>query len=110
MEQIELWHNPRCSKSRAAHELLGEHVTVRLYLQDPPTRAELEDVLGKLGIDDPRTILRTGEPAYGGLGTASREELLDAMAAHPELIERPIAILGDRAVLGRPPERVLELR
>ncbi len=110
MERIELWHNPRCSKSRAAHELLGGQVKVRLYLQDPPSRAELEDVLAKLGTDDPRSIVRTGEAAYSGLEKASRDELLDAMAAHPELIERPIAVLGDRAVLGRPPERVLDLR
>lgn len=109
MDDIELWHNPRCSKSRAAHALLGDRATTRRYLEDPPTRAELEEVLGKLGTDDPRVILRTGEPAYAGLETATREQLLDAMGAHPELVERPIAIRGDRAVLGRPPERVLDL-
>lgn len=109
MDEIELWHNPRCSKSRAALALLGEGTTTRRYLEDPPTRAELEQVLAKLGTDDPRTILRTGEPAYAGLESATREELLDAMAAHPELVERPIAVRGDRAVLGRPPERVLDL-
>lgn len=109
MDDIELWHNPRCSKSRAAHELLGDRATTRRYLEQPPTRAELEAVLAKLGTDDPRVIVRTGEPAYAGLETATRDELLDAMAAHPELVERPIAIRGDRAVLGRPPERVLDL-
>ncbi|HTL23250.1 MAG TPA: ArsC/Spx/MgsR family protein [Mycobacteriales bacterium] len=109
MDDIELWHNPRCSKSRAAHDLLGDRATTRRYLEDPPTRAELEAVLVKLGTDDPRLIVRTGEPAYAGLEAADRDELLDAMVAHPELVERPIAIRGDRAVLGRPPERVLEL-
>lgn len=109
MDDIELWHNPRCSKSRAAHELLGDRATTRRYLEQPPTREELEAVLTKLGTDDPRTIVRTGEPAYAGLEAATREELLEAMVAHPELVERPIAIRGDRAVLGRPPERVLEL-
>ena len=109
MDDIELWHNPRCSKSRAAHDLLGDRATTRRYLEDPPTRAELEAVLVKLGTDDPRLIVRTGEPAYAGLEAADRDELIDAMVAHPELVERPIAIRGDRAVLGRPPERVLEL-
>jgi arsenate reductase len=109
VDDIELWHNPRCSKSRAAHELLGDRATTRRYLEDPPSRAELEAVLVKLGTDDPRLIVRTGEPAYAGLEAADRDELLDAMVAHPELVERPIAIRGDRAVLGRPPERVLDL-
>jgi len=109
VDDIELWHNPRCSKSRAAHDLLGDRATTRRYLEDPPTRAELEAVLVKLGTDDPRLIVRTGEPAYAGLEAADRDELIAAMVAHPELVERPIAIRGDRAVLGRPPERVLEL-
>jgi len=109
MEQIVLWHNPRCSKSRAAADLLGDRATTRRYLEDPPTRQELEHVLALLGTDDPRLILRTGEPAYQGLETATRDELLDAMAQHPELVERPIAIRGDKAVVGRPPERVLSL-
>jgi arsenate reductase len=109
VDDIELWHNPRCSKSRAAHDLLGDRATTRRYLEDPPTRAELEAVRVKLGTDDPRLIVRTGEPAYAGLEAADRDDLIDAMVAHPELVERPIAIRGDRAVLGRPPERVLEL-
>lgn len=110
VEDVVLWHNARCSKSRAALELLGESVQVRSYLEDPPTREELEHVLALLGTDDPRLIVRTGEPAYQGLESASRDELLDAMAAHPELVERPIAIKGDKAVVGRPPELVLSLK
>ena len=81
------------------------------YLEDTPTRAEIERVMGLLGIDDPRLMMRTGEEEYGALGLASadRDRLLDAMVEHPILIERPIVIVGERAVIGRPPERVLEL-
>ena len=81
------------------------------YLEQTPTREELEHVLALLGTDDPRAITRTNEPEYKQLGLegAPRDELLDAMVAHPRLIQRPIVIHGDRAVIGRPPERVLEL-
>ena len=81
------------------------------YLEQGPTRARLDQILNMLGSDDPRTMMRTGEPIYRKLGLASagREELLDAMVAHPILIERPIITRGNRAVIGRPPERVLEL-
>ena len=69
-------------------------------------------MLGLLGFDDPRQMMRTGESVYGELGLASvtdRDALLDAMVEHPILIERPIVVRGDRAVIGRPPERLLEL-
>ena len=81
------------------------------YLDVAPSRAELEDVLRKLGTDDPRAIVRTGEARYKelGLADADRDTLLDALAANPILIERPIVVLGDRAVVGRPPEKVLDL-
>jgi arsenate reductase len=109
-----VWHNPRCSKSRGALALLAEHgveADVVRYLDEAPTRADLEDVLRKLGTDDPRAIVRTGESVYRelGLAGADRDALLDAMAAHPILVERPIVVLGDRAVVGRPPEKVLDL-
>jgi arsenate reductase (glutaredoxin) len=111
---LTVWFNPRCSKCRDARDLLDERgVAARYvrYLDEAPSRAELERVLGLLGTDDPRAILRAGEPlaAELGLATAGRDAILDAMAANPILIERPIAILGDRAVVGRPPERVLDL-
>lgn len=111
---MEIWHNPRCSKSRAALALLTEHgaePTVRRYLDDPPTRAELERALAALGAEDPLAITRTGEPAFReqGLAGADRDTLLDALAAEPKLIERPVVIDGDRAVVGRPPENVLGL-
>lgn len=109
-----IWHNPRCSKSRGALALLTERgvdPTVVRYLEDAPTRAELEDVLRRLGTDDPSAIVRTGEARYRelGLAGADRDALLDALAANPILIERPIVLLGDRAVVARPPERALEL-
>ena len=111
---LTVWFNPACSKCRGARDLLDERgVAARYvrYLEEAPSRAELERVLALLGTDDPRAILRAGEPlaAELGLASAGRDAILDAMAANPILIERPIAILGDRAVVGRPPERVLEL-
>ena len=113
-DELVLWTNPRCSKSRAAEALLAERGvvprTVR-YLDTPPDRAELERVLALLGTDDPRALVRTGEPVYAelGLAGADRETLLQALAEHPQLIERPVAVRGDRAVVARPPERLLEL-
>ena len=81
------------------------------YLEQVPTRDDIERVLKMLGTDDPRTIVRTGEDVYKelGLADADRDRLLDAMVEKPILIERPIIIRGDRAVVGRPPERVLEI-
>jgi arsenate reductase len=107
-----IWANPQCSKSRGAEQLLAERGVVPtrvLYLQEPPSRAELEAMLVKLGTDDPRALVRTGEPEYAGLETATREELLDALVRHPRLIERPVVARGDRAVVARPPDRLLEL-
>jgi arsenate reductase len=113
-EDVTVWFNPRCSKARGARDLLTDQgVTSSLYdyLRESPSKAELEDVMKKLGIDDPREMMRTGEPAYAelDLAKADRDELLDAMAGHPILIERPIVILGAKAVIARPPERLLEL-
>ena len=111
-EDWTIWTNPRCSKSRGAEQLLAEHgitPTRVLYLDEPPSREQLEQLLSRLGTDDPRALVRTGEPDYAGLEQASRDELLDALVAHPRLIERPVVVRGDRAVLARPPERLLEL-
>ncbi|MFP5218249.1 MAG: arsenate reductase (glutaredoxin) [Actinomycetes bacterium] len=113
-ERVTVWANPRCSKSRGAEALLAERgveVDRVLYLVEPPTRDEIERVLTLLGTDDPRVLVRNGEAAYRelGLADADREAVLDALAQHPELIERPVVIRGDRAVVARPPERVLEL-
>lgn len=113
-DDLTVWFNPRCSKCRTAEGILAERgveATYVRYLESAPTREDLERVLRLLGTDDPRAITRTGEAVYTelGLAGASRDELLDALAAHPILIERPIAIRGDRAVVARPPERIIEL-
>ncbi len=109
-----MYFNPACSNCRTAQGLLAERgVDAELvrYLDQAPTRSELERVMGLLGIDDPRQMMRQKEPVYAelGLADAARDALLDAMAAHPILIQRPIVIRGDRAVIARPPERLLEL-
>ena len=110
-----LFHNPRCSKSRAALELLqarGIDADVVLYLETPPDAAALRTLLRRLGIA-PRALLRTGEDAYRELRLADTslddEALIAAMVAQPKLIERPILVRGERAVIGRPTERLLEL-
>lgn len=110
-----LYHNTRCSKSRGALELLGAHgITPEIvyYLETPPTADDLRALLAMLGVPA-RALLRTGETEYAELGLADTalgdEALIDAMATHPRLIERPIFVHGGRAVMGRPPERVLEL-
>ena len=109
-----VFFNPECSNCRTAQALLAERgvdVDYIRYLEDTPTRADLEAVLAKLGTDDPRDIVRSKEPIYAELDLdgADRDQLLDAMTAHPILIQRPIVIHGDRAVIARPPERLLEL-
>jgi arsenate reductase len=114
MADLSVWYNPDCSKCRTAHGLLaarGVEAEYVRYLDDAPSRADLERVLALLGTDDPRAITRTGERLYAelGLAGADRSALLDALAVHPVLIERPIAIRGTRAVVARPPERILEL-
>lgn len=85
---------------------------MRLYLEQPPSAKELKQLLAQLGISA-RELLRKGEDAYKELGLAdtglSEASLIKAMAEHPKLIERPIAILGDKAIVGRPPEKVLEI-
>lgn len=114
MDTIVIYHNPRCSKSRAALALLQEHnvpLQVVEYLKHPLSRDALQVLRTQLGCS-PHEWIRKGEAAYkeAGLGPDSTEtELLDAMARHPVLIERPIAVRGGRAVVGRPPERVLDL-
>ena len=115
MTDLTLYHNPRCSKSRGALELLearGLTPTVVRYLDTPLTAAQLTDLLRKLNISA-RQLLRTGEEDYKTLNLAdsslSEDLLIKAMATHPKLIERPILVAGDKAVIGRPPEKILEL-
>ena len=115
MTDLTLYHNPRCSKSRGALELLearGLAPTVVRYLDTPPSAAQLRDLLARLNISA-RQLLRSGEDEYKALNLAdsslSEAQLIDAMAAHPKLIERPILVAGDKAVIGRPPEKILEI-
>ena len=110
-----LYHNPRCSKSRAALELLqqrGIEPQVLRYLETPPDAEQLRQLLRQLGLT-PRQLLRSGEDEYRSLGldnpALDGDQVIAAMLRHPRLIERPILVVGERAVVGRPPERVLEL-
>ena len=110
---LQLWHNPRCSKSRQAKALLDAHgadYTERRYLDDPPTAAELDAVLAALG-REPWELARMGEPVAREMGLRElphdRARWIAAMVAHPILIERPILVTDDgRAALGRPPEAI----
>ena len=112
MQELTIWHNPRCSKSRATLGLLEErgcepHI-VR-YLEDPPSAKEIKRVLQLLGVE-PRDLMRTKDSLYRELGLAkvqSASALIRAMAANPQLIERPVVISGQRAAICRPPENVL---
>ena len=114
MAAYTIYHNPRCSKSRNTLAILEEKsvdTEVVLYLETPPDAAQIRGLLDKLGIAAAE-LVRRGEDEYKscGLGKdSSQDEIISAMASHPRLIERPIVVCGDRAVLGRPPENVLEL-
>ncbi len=113
-QELVLLHNPRCSKSRAARAVLqerGVRFAERRYLEEPLSRPELQELGRRLG-RPPGDWVRRGEGAFreAGLSVDSPPDaLLEAMARHPILMERPILVRGRRAVVGRPPERVLEL-
>lgn len=115
MSEFTIYHNPRCSKSRQTLALLEENnvsAQVVEYLENTPSEAELKTLLKKLGINA-RDLLRKGEDAYKENNlkddSLSDDQLIAAMNKFPKLIERPIVVKGDRAVLGRPPENVLDL-
>ena len=115
MTDISIYHNPRCSKSRQTLALIEEKgITpeIKLYLQNVPSKEEIGSLLNKLGISA-RELLRKGEDAYKEKGlkdtSLSEDALIEAMVDAPKLIERPIVVAGEKAVLGRPPENVLEL-
>ncbi|MGD8932247.1 MAG: arsenate reductase (glutaredoxin) [Chromatiales bacterium] len=112
---VEIYHNPRCSKSRQALQLLKDHGVepdVVEYLKTPPDRDTLERILNMLGLE-PRDLMRKKEKEYKENNLTdpnlTRDQLIDAMLAHPKLIERPIVIKDGKAALGRPPEQVLEI-
>jgi len=113
-DDVLVYFNPNCSKCRGARDLLddkGVEAEYFRYLDEAPSREELERVMGLLGIDDSRAMMRTGEAVYKelGLADADTDALLDAMTENPILIERPIVIRGDKAVIARPPEKLLDL-
>ena len=111
---MEYWHNPRCTKSRQALALLREKgvaPTVREYLKTPPSAAELKDVVTALQLSSARELMRTKEDAYTQLGLKDvddEDQLIQAMADNPKLIERPILIHDGKAAIGRPTEQILE--
>ena len=114
METIKIWHNPRCSKSRDSFKLLedkGIEAEVVKYLEDIPTKEELTKLLKMLDMSA-RELIRTKETVYKELNLkdeTSEEALVEAMLANPKLIERPIIIRGNKAVIGRPIDKVVEL-
>lgn len=112
---LQIYHNPRCSKSRETLELLrsrGLEPQIIEYLKEPPDERTLDQLLRQLGLE-PRELMRQKEDLYTELGLDrgehTRQELIRLMAEHPILIERPIVVCGERARLGRPPEQVLEI-
>ena len=112
MQDIEIWHNPKCSKSRAAMELLeNKNINVVKYLEQTPSKEQIKDVLKKLNIQA-KELLRSGEDIYKELKLKEiddEDKLIDFMVEHPILIERPIIIKGDIAVIARPIENLEEL-
>ena len=115
MNTITIWHNPRCSKSRDSFKLLEERgieANVVKYLEDVPTKEELQSILAMLGMNSARELMRTKEAVYSELNLkdeTSEEKLIEAMVSNPKLIERPIIIKDNKAVIGRPIEKVIEL-
>jgi len=112
---VTIYHNPRCSKSRATLQLLKEkgiEPMIIEYLKTPPSTGQLDAILSKLGME-PRQLMRTKEPEYKETGlddeTLDRAALIQAMVDCPKLIERPIVLANDKAAIGRPPENVLEI-
>jgi len=108
MSQTVIWHNPRCSKSREAvaiSEELNAKSEIVKYLDETPSKEELKQVLKMLGFSSAREWMRTKEDIYKELNLkeeSDEERLLDAMVAHPKLIERPVIIKGEKAIIGRP--------
>jgi arsenate reductase (glutaredoxin) len=112
---VTIWHNPRCSKSRQALDLLqkkGVTPAIREYLKQPPSKAEVEMLIDMVG-GDPGELVRDGEAEFKALkkrkAEMSKTEIAKAIVAHPVLLQRPIVVAGKKAAIGRPPEAVLPL-
>jgi arsenate reductase len=115
MSDFIIYHNPRCSKSRQTLEILNEKdidTEIVLYLENPPSAKEVASILQKLGLSS-RDIIRKGEEEYKLLNikdqSLTENELIALMSENPKLIERPIVVKDDKAIIGRPPENVLSL-
>lgn len=113
---VEIFHNPSCSKSRGALQILEERgidANVVRYLDTPPDRATLERILDAID-GDAQELVRTDDDKFKQLGVpkrevATRDQVIELLLAHPEVMQRPVVFVGDRAVIARPSERVLEL-
>lgn len=111
---IKIYHNPRCGKSREGLSILvksGKQFEVIKYLEDIPTKAELKEVISLLNISSEK-LVRKNEAIWKELfkgKSLTNEAIVDAMIAHPKLIERPIVINGNKAIIGRPPECIIEI-
>ncbi len=115
MSDFIIYHNPRCSKSRQTLEILNEQdvsTEIVLYLENPPSTKEVALILQKLGLS-PRDVIRKGEEEYKVLNlkdqSLTENELIKFMSENPKLIERPIVVKDDKAIIGRPPENVLSI-
>jgi arsenate reductase len=116
MGDVRIFHNPSCSKSRGALEILNERgvdADVVRYLDTPPDRATLEQILDAID-DEPRSLVRTDDQKFKAAGLSkddveTRAQVIDVLLAHPEVMQRPVVFVGERAVIARPSERVLEL-
>ena len=114
-DKLVIYHNPECSKSRETLQLLEDNAVVAEiveYLEEPPTAEELKAIILKLGVSA-RELLRTTEPLYRDAelddDTLTEDEIIEAICEYPALLQRPIVIAGDRAVIGRPPVKVLDI-
>lgn len=114
MAKVKIYHNPRCSKSRATLALIqdkGIEPEIVEYLQTPPSAGEVSELIDLLGIE-PHHLLRTKESEYKKAGLSkdsTRKQIATAIAQYPRLLERPVVVVGKKAVIGRPPENVLDL-
>jgi len=114
-EKLIIYHNPRCSKSRETLKILRDNnrqPEIIEYLHEPPNKQELTNIIEMLGIS-PRQLLRTTEPEYKAAGlddeSISDEQIIAAICNYPPLLQRPIVIQGNKAIIGRPPIKVLEI-
>lgn len=114
-DKLAIYHNPRCSKSRETLQILEDRqidLEIIDYLEDPPTPEELKRIVEMLGVTA-RDLLRTTEPVYKDAelddDSLSDEEIIEAICEYPALLQRPIVVAGDKAVIGRPPSKVLEI-